>query len=112
MLCYPVAKDFPKMAYDPTEPRLVDRSVEEIQQIEDRLSQIQAEFREIRQEMQSNSMAKAKMTLGTVNMLLDKLAPLATKVRGQFRTELTKRDVAAVRERKKAERSGKPKKGT
>ena len=99
------------MTYDPAEKRLRERSVDDIQQIEDRLAGIQEEFRKIRQEMQEKGITRAKMMLGTVGMLLDRLTPLATKCHGQMRTELTKLEVARLRERKREEQKAKGKKG-
>ena len=88
------------MAYDREEKKKLPRFITDIQEIEDRLSRLQQEFRDIRVKMRDNNMPSVELAMGTFLFLLEKIEPLAKKYAGQLEEQLA----VMLMQRKKAEK--------
>lgn len=67
------------MAYDRTEKKIQPRTADEFKQIEDRLAQIQHEFRELRKKMHDANMESVDLAIGTFLYHLDEMEPLSKR---------------------------------
>lgn len=111
---YSHPKIFPKfftMSYNREEKRKVPRTPEEIQEIEDRLAKLQADFRDIRTKMRDSNMPTVELATGTFTFLLDRMEPLAKKYLGQVGEQHAVMAAIRLREKKKAEIEARKKTG-
>lgn len=79
------------------------RSMDDLQEIEDRLAKMQADLRDIRAGMKESGMSTVKLSLGTFVMCIDRMEPLAKKYKGEFERQKSELHAQTIRERKKAE---------
>jgi len=77
------------------------RTQAEIQDVEDRLSQLAAIFREIRLGLKDGPMKEVVLKLGTFTHYLDLAEPLAKKYRREYADQLDVHAAKQTRERKR-----------
>lgn len=89
-----------------TGKKKLPHTVDDLLAIEDRLQQLQAVFRQIRNEMREHQMPSVELPLATFVFYLSTIEPLAQKYYGDFRSQVAVEAAKRMRVTKLAEMRG------